>query len=144
MNLTLLQWIHLTELEERRILSYYCSWEGRWRKGWRGGMGLEEIQTSPCPQHPPEAQEGGGLEQMCVEPVCLLCRACHPHGRLPLRGTFQPKSWDLATRSSATWRCRPQLQKTRSCQTSPAGGTGRMRSAAFLICGARLRAAVGR
>lgn len=78
MNLALLQWMHLTELEERRVPSYYYSWEGGWQKGWRGGVGLEGIQSSPSPQHPPEAQEGCGLEQMCLEPVCL---PCHPSPR---------------------------------------------------------------
>lgn len=69
MNLALLRWMHSTELEERRVPSYYYSWKGGWQKGWRGGMGLEGIQGSRCPQHPPGAQEGCGLEQMRVEPA---------------------------------------------------------------------------
>lgn len=113
------------------------------RMATRDGSRRDPDQPLPSP---PSWSTGraAGREQMCAEPLCPLCRACHPHGRLPHRGTSRLKPRDLARRSSAVRCCCPQLQKTRSCQTSPAGGTGRMGSAAFLICGARLRAAVGR
>lgn len=55
-------------------------------------MGLEGIQTSRCPQRPPEAQEGCGLEQMCVEPAVPCCHAhglCHSSQS---RGTAIPSS----------------------------------------------------
>lgn len=65
-------------------------------------MGLEGIQPSPCPQHPAEAQEGRGLEQMCVEPALpwlpspwTAATPCHlPATALGLGHALSPGSRD--------------------------------------------------
>lgn len=135
---TLTPQMHLTELEERRVQSYYCSWEGDGKKDGEEGWVWKGSRAAPALSTLQKHRRAVGWSR------CVRSLLCHPHGQLPLRGTCQPKPCDLATLSPATWSCRPQLQKARGCQTSPAAGTGRMGSAAFLICRARLRAAAGR
>lgn len=94
MNLALLRCVHSTELEEKKGTELLLQL-GRGmakRMESRDGSGRDPEQR--CPQRPPEAQEGCGLEQMRVEPA-LPC--CHAHGQLPL----QPKPWHSATLSPA-------------------------------------------
>lgn len=92
MNLALLQWMHLTELEERRAPSYYYSWEAGWQKGWRGGMsGRDPAQ--PLPSAP--SRSTGGL--WVGADVCGSCSA------VPAMPMDSCHSVSPASQSPGTW-----------------------------------------